>query len=474
MSASSGLMKGVSGIRGVIGDGFTPEMAMKFVQAYALYLQKQISQSGSARHKPRVLLARDTRPTGEMMKHAVLAGLLGSGCEVIDLGIVTTPTLQFAVPRHEADGAICITASHNPVEWNALKFFQPSGMYLDKAQGQEVLDIYDAHEKTGFNCGDWQHMGTLAHDESAIGAHLARVLEYVDADLIRSKKFKVVLDGCCGAGNTISPQLLRELGCELIHINSDLSGIFPHNPEPLNKNLGQLCEAVKAHGADLGFVHDADADRVALVTDAGQPIGEDFSLVWAVAHCLKNRRRGPVVTNLSTSMAVDAVARQYDCEVHRSPVGDVNVSTLIKETDAVIGGEGNGGVIMPDLQLGRDGIAGIAYLLEFVAMSGMKASELDATIPRFGNSKETVEFPREKLKLLLDWLKSKEKTARFDERDGLKIEWPKEGITTSWAHIRGSGTEPIVRVICEAQDQAEAERITRKMCEEIEVFAQSW
>ena len=267
---------------------------------------------------------------------------------------------------------------------------------------------------------------------------------------------------------------MEALGCEVIPLHCDLTGVFPHNPEPLNKNLTELCKAVPAHGADVGFAHDADADRVALVTNDGFPIGEDYALVWAVAHTLKNRKRGPVVTNLSTSMAVDAVAKQYDCEVSRTPVGDINVSSKMKEIGAVIGGEGNGGVIIPDIQYGRDGMATLAYLLEFIAESGVSASELSATIPRFANIKSTIDFPREKTTELLTWLKVKEKNAHVDERDGVKFEWPKNGETQSWVHIRPSGTEPFVRVICEAQTEAEAERIQNSMRKEMEAFAEGW
>jgi phosphomannomutase len=458
-------MIGVSGIRGVIGTGFSPGMALDFVQAYAAWLQK------SGVSKPRILLARDTRPSGEMMKHAVLAGLIGSGCDIIDLGIVSTPTLQLAIPKLGADGAICITASHNPVEWNALKFFQSNGMYLDKAQGEAVLEL---HKSKDYVQSNWQQMGTVSTCDDAIGWHLQRILEFVDVEAIRARHFNVVLDCCCGAGTTISPLLLDELGCSVAKINCDLTGLFPHNPEPLNENLTQLCDAVTEHKADIGFAHDADADRVALVTDDGLPIGEDYSLVWATAHTFKNKKRGPVVTNLSTTMAIDALGREYSCPVFRAPVGDVNVSAMMKEKQAVIGGEGNGGVIMPDMQYGRDGIAALAYLLEFLALSGKSASELNKEIPRYFNIKKTIEFPREKMPLLFQWLKSKEKTARLDERDGLKLEWPREGHTTSWAHIRGSGTEPIMRVICEAQTHEEVERLDRKIREEIEVFEQSW
>lgn len=463
-AAHSELMIGVSGIRGVIGSAFSPGTALDFVQAYATWLKRHKDQ-------PKVLLARDTRPSGEMMRHAVLAGLLASGCEVVDLDIVSTPTLQLSIPRLKADGAICITASHNPVEWNALKFFQPSGMYIDKGMGAEVLEIYHARS---FSCNGWEKMGSVAAEDDAVENHLQEVLSRVDVEKIRQRKFKVVLDCCSGAGTTISPQLLEALGCEVIPLHCDLSGVFPHNPEPLNKNLTELCDAVLEHGADVGFAHDADADRVALVTNDGIPIGEDYALVWAVAHTLKNHKQGPVVTNLSTSMAVEAVAREYKCEVTRTPVGDINVSSKMKEIGAVIGGEGNGGVIIPDIQYGRDGIATLAYLLEFIAMSGQSSAELSATLPRFFNIKTTVDFPRDKIAELLTWLKVKEKNARIDERDGIKFEWPKAGPTQSWAHIRPSGTEPILRIICEAATEAEATRIESSFRKEMEAFAEGW
>jgi len=464
-SHASALMISVSGIRGIIGSALSPGNALDFVQAYAAWLKsKDIA-------KPVVLLARDTRPSGEMMRHAVLAGLIGSGCRVIDLGIVATPTLQLAIPYHQADGAICITASHNPVEWNALKFFQPNGMYLDKAMGTQVIDIYNAKN---FAYGNWDQMGTVEMDNEATQRHVDRILGFVNVDLIKSKHFHVVLDGCCGAGSAISPLVLDALGCSVAKINCDLSGIFPHNPEPLNENLVQLSDAVWEHGADIGFAHDADADRVAMVTNQGEPIGEDYSLVWAVAHVLKNRKQGPVVTNLSTTMAVETVAHQYDCQVHRAPVGDINVSSRMKEVGAVIGGEGNGGVIIPDIQYGRDGIAALALTLEFLATSGQTSAELARSLPHYHIIKSTVDFPKEKMGTLLTWLKSKEKTARIDERDGMKFEWPREGETTSWAHIRPSGTEPFVRVICEAKTETEAKRIEKTMRDEIASFAQAW
>jgi phosphomannomutase len=397
--------------------------------------------------------------------------LLSSGCDVIDLDIVTTPTLQLAVPYHNADGAICITASHNPIEWNALKFFQPSGMYLDKEQGSEVIRLYNEKQ---FRTVTWENIGKVTTDHEANARHIEAIFKLVDVEAIRARKFHVVLDGCNGAGNVISPRVLEVLGCKVTRINEKLDGHFTHNPEPLNENMVELMAAVKQAGADVGFAHDADADRVAIVTNEGEPCGEDFSLVWAIAHTLKNRKKGTVVTNLSTTMAVDTVAAEYSCDVVRTPVGDINVSGKMRDIGAVIGGEGNGGVIIPDVQFGRDGVASIAYTLEFLAKEGKTAQEIHKSLPRYVNIKSTIDFPRDKVKELFTWLKSKEKTARVDEQDGLKFEWPKEGLTQSWVHIRPSGTEPFVRVICEAQTETEAQRIQKTMRSEIESMSTVW
>jgi phosphomannomutase len=452
-------MVSVSGIRGVVGDSLTPQVALDFVQSYAAYLQ-QTSE------KPLVLLARDTRPTGEMMRHAALAALLASGVRVLDLGVVATPTLQFAIKRLSAQGAICITASHNPVEWNALKFFQPNGMYLDKEQGNEVIRI---NKEKSFACGKWDAMGTLELDQSgeAIEAHLNKILSLVDAEKIKARKFKVVLDACNGAGGTISPLLLERLGCEVSIINGDLHGVFAHNPEPLNENMAQLMSAVKETGADIGFAHDADADRVAVVTDAGEPIGEDYSLVWGVAHVLKNRMKGAVVTNLSTTSAVETVASMNGCETFRTPVGDANVSGQMKAVGAAIGGEGNGGVIWPEMQLGRDGIAAIALMLEFLAVEGKTASQIHAQLPRYTILKTTHDFPRERLGELFAHFKSKYTQATLDERDGLRLNFS-DG---SWVHVRGSGTEPIVRLILEARTPEQARDLQSEFRGEVEALA---
>ncbi len=459
MAHSSQLMVSVSGIRGVVGASLTPSVALDFVQSYVAYLRE------SDPH-PLVILARDTRPTGEMMRHAALAALLAGGARVLDLGVVSTPTLQYAIKRLGAQGAICITASHNPVEWNALKFFQPTGMYLNQQQGGEVIRRDIAKD---FYCNSWQDMGTLETDTGgeAIEAHLQKILSLVDVEKIRARKFKVVLDACNGAGGTISPLLLERLGCDVTIINGDLHGVFAHNPEPLNENMVQLMEAVKAHSADIGFAHDADADRVAVVTNDGVPIGEDYSLVWGVAHVLKNRAKGPVVTNLSTSSAVETLAEQYGCECFRTPVGDANVSGQMLDVNAAIGGEGNGGVIWPEMQLGRDGIAAIGLVLEFLAIEGKTAAQIHAELPRYAILKTTHDLPREKLKPLFTHLKAKYSGASMDERDGLRLSFADK----SWVHVRGSGTEPIVRLILEARTPQQAQALQDEFKQEIASLA---
>ncbi|MCS6861513.1 MAG: phosphoglucosamine mutase [Abditibacteriales bacterium] len=445
------LMISVSGVRGIVGGALTPEIACRFAQAYGCYLSQTLQRSNvpTFRH-PKVLLARDTRRSGVMLRHAVLAGLLGTGCHVIDLGICATPTLQLSVPFHRADGAICITASHNPIQWNALKFFRPNGMYLSAELGQQLLEVY---HRGKFGCCGWDGLGSLDADGEATRRHVERILSSVDADAIRSKHFRVVIDCCNGAGAVITPYLLRRLGCEVIELNCDIHSNFPHDPEPIAANLAELCAAVRRHGADVGFAHDADVDRVSIVTEQGEALGEEYSLIFAV-HFVLSRRKGAVVTNLSTSMAIDDVARQHGCTVYRTPVGEVNVAEKMRDIGAVIGGEGNGGIINPDIHLTRDGPAGLALILNLLAESNQKVSKLAAGLPRYVIVKKQFRFPREKAPELLNALRRAIPADSVDERDGLKFLW-----SDRWVHVRPSGTEPIVRVIAEAKDMATAEQL---------------
>lgn len=450
------LMISVAGIRGIVGRALTPEVALRYARAYGTYCLQGKDCKGE---RPKVLLARDTRPSGVMIRHAVLAGLLDTCCEVIDLGIAATPTLQLAIFHHQADGAVAITASHNPGEWNALKFFRPNGMYLNKASGQEFLDLSARGE---LRRSRWDQLGTWTEDDEATRRHIDRIETLVNVPLIRQRKFKVALDCCNGAGSVITPLLLKELGCEPILVNCDVSGDFPHNPEPVNENLYQLCSVVKDRGADVGFAHDADVDRVAVVMENGEPIGEDYSLVLATAYVL-SKKKGPVVTNLSTTQAMDDLATRYGCELHRTPIGDVNVSEKMHEVGAVVGGEGNGGVVLPDVQFARDGVAALALILEALADSGKKMSELAAELPRYPIIKRVVHFPREKLPAAWDDLLQFMEAAKVDDRDGLRFVWDHR-----WVHVRPSGTEPFVRIIAEARKRSEAEGLCDLVAQRLE------
>jgi len=452
MEQTGELMISVSGIRGVVGLALTPEITLKFARAYGTFCRQG---KESPNKRPKVLVARDTRPSGAMFHHAVLAGLLDTCCEVIDLGIAATPTLQLAIFYHQADGAVAITASHNPQEWNALKFFQPNGMYLNKEKGEEFLAVV---EKGEFTRSRWDTLGTWQEDTEATRRHLDRIETLVDVTAIRRRKLKVALDCCNGAASVISPLLLRELGCERVLINCDLSGHFPHSPEPVKENLGQLCEAVRESGADVGFAHDPDVDRISIVTEKGEAVGEEYSLALSTAYVL-SRVRGPVVTNLSTTQIVRDLAKKHGCDIHWTPIGDVNVSEKMKEVGAVVGGEGNGGVILPDIQYARDGVGALALLLEYIATSGKPVSALIDELPKYAIVKRTVRFPRERIPQAWEALRQTFSAEAVDNRDGLKFIWQKR-----WVHVRPSGTEPVVRVIAEAEDDKEA----NELCDTVE------
>ncbi|MCS7265775.1 MAG: phosphoglucosamine mutase [Armatimonadetes bacterium] len=434
----------VSGIRGVIGETLLPEEALRWSLAYGTMVD-----GGT------VVLGRDTRLSGEMLRGAVLAGLLSTGCKVIDLGIVPTPTLQLAVQHWQADGAVCITASHNPAEWNALKFFDSSGMYLDAEGLRKLKGIYEAGE---FKRARWKEVGQIQHDGTAIDRHIERILTCVDVERIRSKKFKVVIDCVNGAACFISPRLLERLGCEVIALFEKPTGIFQRNPEPIAENLTELCRVVKENGADVGFAHDADVDRLAIVADGGEALGEEMTLVIAVYHVLAHKERGAVVTNLSTTMAVDEVAKHFGVEVYRTPVGDINVSKRLKEVGGAIGGEGNGGVIYPKIQYARDAIAALALVLEFMAMHNEPLSELVKRMPRYHMAKKRLAISKTPTPELFERIKQRYTAEEIIEEDGVKLKWDDH-----WVHVRPSGTEPILRVIAEAKTLEQAE----KLCDEV-------
>ncbi len=427
----SKLMASVSGVRGVYGDTLTPDIAMKFAAHF-----------GILQNRGKIIVGRDSRTTGEAMQAAVVSGLLSVGCDVELIGIVSTPTVLLAVEESDADGGISITASHNSQEWNAMKFVDANGMFLfpDKAS-KLISSIPEPVEYTA-----WDKMGKLTSRDDAIENHLQKILAipYLDIKKIKTKKYKAVIDSVNGAGGLISPELLRRLGCEVIEINSEPNGHFAHTPEPLNKNLGQLEQAVKEHKADIGFATDPDVDRLSLVDETGNCVGEEFSLLLAEKFILA-KKKGDIVTNLSSSMASERIAAKFGAEVHRTKVGEINVGKKMMEIKAAVGGEGNGGIICPEVHYTRDAPAGIALILGLLAEENRPLSEIAAEIPHFYFAKDKVKVAPEKLDGIMEKADTLYSELRKDKTDGIKYI-----AEDYWIHIRKSGTEPIIRVYVES------------------------
>ncbi len=444
------LMISISGIRGVVGDGLTPQLIVNFAQAFGTYL-------GGGK----VVVGRDSRVTGPMAKHAVFAGLMAAGIDVIDIGICPTPSVQMAVKTLKAHGGIAITASHNPIEWNALKLIDSSGMFLDEAQGKKVVAVVQSGEYR--NVG-WDQVGKPEIYENAVEDHIKAILKLklIDVDEIARRKFKVVVDCVNGAGGTLLPGLLQELGCETIFINEEPTGLFPRAPEPLPENITELCERVKVEKADIGFAVDPDVDRLAIVSEKGEPFGEEYSLVSA-ANYVMSKKDGPIVVNASVTKAIDDIASKYNTEVHRTKVGEIYVAKKMKRLKAAIGGEGNGGVILPELHLGRDAPLAIALTLQQLAVTRMKASELRASLPQYFQAKNRIEIKDFDVNFILKEIEKKYKKEQIDKIDGLKILW-----TDSWVHIRPSNTEPIIRIYSEAKTKEEAEALGYRFIHEVE------
>jgi phosphomannomutase len=433
------LKTGISGVRGVVGDSFTPQLLIGFAQAFGTYL------SGGT-----VLIGRDTRPSGEMALNALVGGLLATGCSVIDVGIAPVPTIQHAVRRNGAAGGIAITASHNPQEWNALKFVHRDGILLRPHQAQELLAVY---YQGNFNLADSSGLGSFATDERAVAAHLADILDLIGEDraLIAARHFKVVVDCCNGAGATISEHFLRELGCEVIALNNVPDGLFPHRPEPIPENLGQLCQVVREQKPDLGFAQDADADRLAIVDETGEPVGEEFTLAFA-CDALPQSLAGPLVTNLSTSRLIDEAAARQGREVRRTAVGEINVVEGMQRFRAALGGEGNGGVIWPRLQFCRDSFVAMAFVLAGLARRGGTVAQWTASFRPSVMIKEKVACSASAVQPILMAMREEYAAERVDMTEGVRVTWD-DG---SWVHIRPSNTEPIIRVISEADDEPAA------------------
>jgi phosphomannomutase len=439
MRAIPTLKISISGVRGVIGDSLTPALLTRFAQAFGTH-----TGAGT------IVIGRDPRTSGEMVKHAVIAGVLSSGSRVVDLGMCPVPTVQLQVRQRRAHGGIAITASHNPPEWNALKFIGPAGLFLDAGQARELLDIYHQGEYTKVSGAE---IRAVEETEGATDQHIKAILDVLGPLPKTTKTLRVVLDSCNGAGSLVGPKLLAALGADVIPINVTPDGSFPRPAEPLPENLGALCAAVKEHQADIGFAQDMDADRLAIVSEQGAPIGEDYTLALAAFYVLQ-REPGPVVANLSTTSALDDLGKRFDCPVFRTKIGEVNVTDAMRHHNAVIGGEGNGGVIYPRINFGRDSLVGMALVLHLLAESGKSVSELLETFPRYSIVKERMECSSQRIPAVLRMLRQEFGRFPIDARDGVKVSLP-EG----WFLVRGSNTEPIIRIVAEAKSEEQARKI---------------
>lgn len=441
--AFDGLMVGVSGVRGRVGAGLTPEVMATFAAAFGAWASRNGIRT--------VVVGRDSRVSGAMFTRIVHGALESVGCTVIDIGMVPTPTIQLAVEHHHAAGGLGITASHNPIEWNALKFIGPSGLFLSAEEGAEMRAIMDA----GVPRATWDQLGSIVSDDGAVRRHLEQVLAlpYLDVEGIRARRFRVALDCCHGAGAVIMPQLLTELGCEVFAINMEPDGRFHRPPEPVAENLGELAALVRNVSADVGFATDPDVDRLALVLDDGIAPGEDYTLAFAARTVLRHRP-GPVVTNLSTSKVVSDVANEAGVPFAFAKVGEVNVAMKMRDIGATIGGEGNGGVILPELHLGRDAPVGAALLLQLMLEEARPLSALVANKARYVIVKDKLDRPNVSLDAVYSALRTTFSDAVADMQDGLRLDW-----ADRWVHLRPSGTEPIVRVIAEAPAEADARRL---------------
>ncbi len=420
----------ISGLRGVIGDGLDPQFLVEFAMAL-----------GTLANGGTVILSRDGRSTGEMVRHSVVAGLLATGCRVLDAGIATTPTCGVLVRYHNAAGGLQITASHNLIQWNGLKPFSRAGAVLNATQGEELLRILNGKS---FKLIGWEKLGTVEVLGNAAAPHIERVLSLVDVAAIRSRRFKVVLDCNHGSGGVATPQLLDALGCDVTVLGGAPDGRFEHVPEPIADNLTGLCAVVKQLGADVGFAQDPDADRLAIVDETGRYIGEELTLALCADFVLATRK-GPFVVNGSTSRVTADVAAKHGCPFFRSHVGEANVVTKMNEVGAVFGGEGNGGVIDPQVGFVRDSFASIAYVLNGLATGGRKLSAWADSLPQYTIVKGKLECPRERVGAACDALRSEFGDATAQEGDGLRLDWPDR-----WVQVRASNTEPIIRVIAEA------------------------
>ncbi|RIV33063.1 phosphoglucosamine mutase [Flagellimonas lutimaris] len=458
------LIKSISGIRGTIGgntnDNLTPVDAVKFAAAYGSWLKTY-----SKKEKLKVVIGRDARLSGEMIQNLVVSTLVGLGIDVIDLGLSTTPTVEIAVPLEKADGGIILTASHNPKQWNALKLLNEKGEFLDAEQGAKILALA---EKEDFEFAEVDDLGEIIKNDSYIDIHIDEVLELslVDADTIKKAGFKVVVDGVNSTGGIAIPKLLEELGVEVVKLYCDPTGHFPHNPEPLKEHLGDISKKVVEEKADFGIVVDPDVDRLAFISNDGEMFGEEYTLV-ACADYVLSKTKGNTVSNLSSSRALRDVTEKHGGTYEAAAVGEVNVVTKMKANTAIIGGEGNGGIIYPESHYGRDALVGTALFLMLMAEKGGTVAELRASYPSYFMSKKKIQLtPELDVDALLDAMHNKYKEEQVSTIDGVKIDFPE-----NWVHLRKSNTEPIIRIYTEAKSQQEADGLADRIIDEIKEVA---
>src|SRR5437867_159497 len=432
---------GITGVRGIVGETFTPEVAVGFAQAFGTYLDGA-----------RILVCRDTRPSGPMVRSAVVAGLLAAGCEVVDLGICPTPSLQLAVAWLKADGGIAVTAGHNPSQWNALKFIRGDGLYLNPLQAEELLDIFHQGE---FAKASWKKIQPAIQYQDPIEHHIETLKKAFDLAAIKGRRLKVAVDCCNGACSRLTPRWLTQLGCEVLAINDDPNGAFPHRPEPTPETMTQLSAVVKAGNADVGFAHDADGERLGIVTELGHPLSEEATIALATRLRLE-QGAGMIVTNISTTGAIEKIAAHYGGNVVRTQVGQTYISEAMLEINAILGGEASGGVTAPAVHMTHDSAAAIGLILEGLARSGESLSEIVNTLPSPVMLKHNLSVePNRLYSVLQDFRVAIERDElAHNLTDGIKI-----GLPEGWVHVRASNTESMIRVIVEAEDAPNAHRL---------------
>ncbi len=457
------LIKSISGIRGTIGgkvdENLTPIDAVKFAAAYGSWLKGQ-----SGKEYVKVVIGRDARISGEMIQNLVQYTLIGLGIDVINIGLSTTPTVEVAVPMEKADGGIILTASHNPKEWNALKLLNNKGEFVSDQDGKAILRIAQEND---FSFATVDHLGKLSHDDRYIDLHIEKVLTLplVTAEAIQKKKFRVVVDAVNSTGGIAIPRLLERLGVEVVKLYCEPNGHFPHNPEPLKEHLSDICKRVAKEKADFGIVVDPDVDRLAFITNQGEMFGEEYTLV-ACADYVLGKTKGNVVSNLSSSRALRDIAQKHGVSYSAAAVGEVNVVTEMKRVGAIIGGEGNGGIIYPELHYGRDALVGVALFLSLLAERGSSVQQLRESYPAYFMSKNKIQLTEQiNPDQILKAMEQKYAHEQTTTIDGLKIDF-----SESWVHLRKSNTEPIIRIYTEAKSQKEADELAQRFIQEMQAL----